>query len=103
MDSGELPEAQNWATRKVIRFLVGAGPACFFVVAMFCVYKYPITKEYHHELVKKIEEKKKLGMHNEPGSVRVLRTRSSEARAEARGEVGGGVKLNFDRASNEML
>jgi GPH family glycoside/pentoside/hexuronide:cation symporter len=105
VDADDLPAEQNWATRKVIRFLVGAGPACFFLLAMFCVSQYPITKDYHDDLLKKIEEKKKLGLSHEPGTVKNLRARSSE------GEDVEGVKLEFDKAKshgvsgsgNEML
>jgi glycoside/pentoside/hexuronide:cation symporter, GPH family len=77
-NNGELPASQNDATRKVIRFLVGVGPACFFAIALLCVSRYPITKDYHDNLLRKIQEKKKLGMSNAPGSVQVLRSKSQE-------------------------
>ena len=84
-ENGALPATQNFATKKVIRFLVGVGPACFFAIAMLCVSRYPITKDYHADLLRKIEEKKKLGLSQEPGSVRVLRTKSQEERDGRRG------------------
>ncbi|GMI01250.1 hypothetical protein TrST_g7013 [Triparma strigata] len=45
---------QNEATIAVIRMLVGIVPAGFFVIAALCVSQYPITKEFHANLVKEI-------------------------------------------------
>lgn len=49
---------QNEATLAVIRMLVGIVPAGFFLVAALCVSQYPITKEFHANLVKEIAEEK---------------------------------------------
>mmetsp|Transcript_3272 Transcript_3272/g.6875 ORF Transcript_3272/g.6875 Transcript_3272/m.6875 type:complete len:504 (+) Transcript_3272:131-1642(+) len=56
-DDDEL-SAQNTSTLMVIRMLVGVVPAGFFCLAALAVSQYPITKDYHTDLLRKIAEKK---------------------------------------------
>ena len=59
---------QNTSTLMVIRMLVGVVPAGFFCLAAIAVSQYPITKDYHTDLLKKIAEKKEVRACGEPVS-----------------------------------
>jgi Na+/melibiose symporter-like transporter len=49
-----MPDTQPDAVINVMRVMVGPVPACFFLLAMYFVYLFPITKESHTENAKNV-------------------------------------------------
>ena len=86
----ELPDEDsvNYSTKLMLRLLVGVIPATYFALAMFCCYKYPITKDYYEGIQKelKLARAEREGLKSEDsekGVVKVKRGSSFEVQLEA--------------------
>jgi len=53
-DGNVLPDSQPDAVIKVMRIMIGPAPACFFALAMYFTYLFPINKETHNKNAKEV-------------------------------------------------
>ena len=95
-EDAELPSEDNTndSTKLMLRLLVGVIPAAYFALAMFCCYKYPITKDYYEQVQKDLaiarkEREGKSSEDTENGIVRVSRGSSNEVQLVQRSGSSG--------------
>eukprot|EP01062_Namystynia_karyoxenos_P035260 TRINITY_DN25849_c4_g1_i2.p1 TRINITY_DN25849_c4_g1~~TRINITY_DN25849_c4_g1_i2.p1 ORF type:complete len:806 (+),score=202.01 TRINITY_DN25849_c4_g1_i2:92-2509(+) len=91
-----LPDTQPERVVNVLRLLVGPVPCIFFAIALFCAWKYPITRECHEAMLEQLAAKREDIRRRHRGAVRAWLLLSARRRRK-------GAALALDQRTAERV